>query len=76
MTGPAHSGTKLHGFLSYLMRCCISGKSIFIYGYKGKQVRDNIHSYGLVNAFYHFYQNPDAVKCITWEVVVSVIVPC
>lgn len=58
LTGPAHSGTKLHGFLSYLMRCCISGKKYFIYGYKGKQVRDNIHSYDLVNTFYHFYQNP------------------
>ncbi|MCF6150658.1 MAG: NAD-dependent epimerase/dehydratase family protein [Candidatus Kuenenia sp.] len=58
LTGPAHSGTKLHGFLSYLMRCCISGKKYCIYGYKGKQVRDNIHSYDLVNAFYHFYQKP------------------
>ncbi len=58
LTGPSHSGTKLHGFLSYLIRCCISGKKYFIYGYKGKQVRDNIHSYDLVNAFYHFYQNP------------------
>ena len=58
LSGPAHSGTKLHGFLSYLVRCCISGKKYFIYGYKGKQVRDNIHSYDLVNAFYHFYQNP------------------
>jgi CDP-paratose 2-epimerase len=58
LTGPAHSGTMLHGFLSYLMRCCISGKKYFIYGYKGKQVRDNIHSYDLVNMFWHFYQNP------------------
>ena len=58
LTGPAHSGTRLHGFLSYLMRCCINGKKYFIYGYKGKQVRDNIHSYDLVNAFYHFYKNP------------------
>lgn len=58
LTGPAHSGTKLHGFLSYLMRCCISGKKYSIYGYKGKQVRDNIHSFDLVNAFYHFYKNP------------------
>lgn len=58
LTGPAHSGTQLHGFLSYLMRCCISGKKYFIYGYKGKQVRDNIHSFDLVNAFNHFYQNP------------------
>lgn len=58
LTGPAHSGTRLHGFLSYLMRCCISGKKYSIYGYRGKQVRDNIHSYDLVNAFYHFYQSP------------------
>lgn len=58
LTGPAHSGTRLHGFLSYLMRCCISGKKYYIYGYKGKQVRDNIHSYDLVNAFYHFYKMP------------------
>ena len=58
LTGPAHSGTELHGFLSYLVRCCLSGKKYTIYGYKGKQVRDNIHSYDLVNAFWHFYQNP------------------
>lgn len=58
LTGPAHSGTALHGFLSYLMRCCISGKRYYIYGYNGKQVRDNIHSYDLINAFYHFYKNP------------------
>lgn len=58
LTGPAHSGTELHGFLSYLVRCCITGKKYTIYGYKGKQVRDNIHSYDLVNAFYHFYQRP------------------
>ncbi len=58
LTGPAHSGTRLHGFLSYLMRCCISSNKYFIYGYKGKQVRDNIHSYDLVNMFWHFYQNP------------------
>jgi len=44
--------------LSYLMRCCISGKEYFVYGYKGKQVRDNIHSYDLINAFYHFYKKP------------------
>ena len=58
LTGPAHSGTRLHGFLSYLMRCCISGEKYFICGYKGKQVRDNIHSYDLVNAFYSFHTNP------------------
>ena len=58
LTGPAHSGTRLHGFLSYLMRCCITGQKYFIYGYQGKQVRDNIHSYDLVNAFYHYFQDP------------------
>ena len=58
LTGPAHSGTRLHGFLSYLMRCCISGNKYFIYGYKGKQVRDNIHSHDLVNSLWHFFEKP------------------
>ncbi len=58
LTGPNHSGTELHGFLSYLMKCTLSGTRYTIYGYKGKQVRDNIHSYDLVNAFYQFYQAP------------------
>jgi CDP-paratose 2-epimerase len=58
LTGPAHSGTELHGFLAYLMLCTLSSKPYTIFGYKGKQVRDNIHSYDLVNAFYHFYQKP------------------
>ncbi|MBD2305287.1 NAD-dependent epimerase/dehydratase family protein [Chroococcidiopsis sp. FACHB-1243] len=58
LTGPSHSGTELHGFLSYLMKCTMLGKPYRVYGYKGKQVRDNIHSYDLVNAFYHFYQDP------------------
>ncbi|MEO0132238.1 MAG: NAD-dependent epimerase/dehydratase family protein [candidate division WOR-3 bacterium] len=58
LTGPQHSGTQLHGFLSYLVRCAITGKTYNIFGYKGKQVRDNIHSYDLVNAFYHYYLNP------------------
>lgn len=58
LTGPSHSGTQLHGFLSYLMKCTMTGKPYSVYGYKGKQVRDNIHSFDLVNAFYHFYQNP------------------
>lgn len=58
LTGPNHSGTELHGFLSYLMKCAFSGTHYTIYGYKGKQVRDNIHSYDLVNAFYQFYQAP------------------
>lgn len=58
LTGPAHSGAKLHGFLSYLMKCCITKRKYTIFGYKGKQVRDNIHSYDLVNAFYHFFKDP------------------
>lgn len=60
LTGPFHSGAQLHGFLSYLMKCTILSEPYTIFGYKGKQVRDNIHSFDLVNAFYHFYQNP---KC-------------
>jgi CDP-paratose 2-epimerase len=58
LTGPNHSGAALHGFLAYLMKCAITGDHYTIFGYKGKQVRDNIHSYDLVNMFWHFYQNP------------------
>ncbi len=58
LTGPNHSGTQLHGFLSYLMKCAITGEHYTIYGYKGKQVRDNIHSRDLVNMFWHFYRDP------------------
>ncbi|MDH4231854.1 MAG: NAD-dependent epimerase/dehydratase family protein [Nitrospirota bacterium] len=58
LTGPGHSGTELHGFLSYLMKCTMTGTPYRIYGYKGKQVRDNIHSYDLVNAFHEFYLVP------------------
>jgi len=58
LTGPNHSGAQLHGFLAYLMKCAISGQHYTIFGYQGKQVRDNIHSYDLVNMFWHFYQNP------------------
>ncbi|OGX07981.1 MAG: NAD-dependent epimerase [Omnitrophica WOR_2 bacterium GWA2_47_8] len=60
VTGPQHSGAVLHGFLAYLMKCTVTSKKYSIYGYKGKQVRDNIHSYDLVNAFYHFYRRPRA----------------
>jgi CDP-paratose 2-epimerase len=60
LTGPNHSGAQLHGFLSYLMKCAITGNHYTIFGYKGKQVRDNIHSYDLVNMFWHYYQNPRA----------------
>lgn len=58
LTGPAHSGTQLHGFLSYLMKCAIMGDPYIVFGYKGKQVRDNIHSFDLVNMFWHFHQAP------------------
>jgi len=58
LTGPNHSGAQLHGFLSYLMKCTIKGELYTIFGYKGKQVRDNIHSFDLVTMFWHFYQNP------------------
>lgn len=58
LTGPGHSGTQLHGFLAYLMKCAVTKQPYTIFGYKGKQVRDNIHSYDLVNMFWHFSQNP------------------
>jgi CDP-paratose 2-epimerase len=60
LTGPNHSGAQLHGFLAYLMKCAITGNYYTIFGYQGKQVRDNIHSFDLVNMFWHFYQNPRA----------------
>ncbi|MFA5100547.1 MAG: NAD-dependent epimerase/dehydratase family protein [Candidatus Omnitrophota bacterium] len=58
LTGPAHSGSELHGFLSYLVKCAVAGRKYRIFGYKGKQVRDNIHSFDFVNALYHFCVNP------------------
>ncbi|MBI3017198.1 MAG: NAD-dependent epimerase/dehydratase family protein [Deltaproteobacteria bacterium] len=58
LTGPLHQGAELHGFLAYLIKCIALDKQYTIYGYKGKQVRDNIHSFDLVNAFWHFYKNP------------------
>lgn len=60
LTGPAHAGTELHGFLAYLMKCTVSGKPYRVFGYKGKQVRDNIHSHDLVEAFWQFFQAPRA----------------
>ena len=58
LTGPAHSGAELHGFLAYLILCAVQNKPYKIFGYKGKQVRDNIHSKDLINAFWEFYQYP------------------
>ncbi len=58
LTGPGHAGTELHGFLAYLMKCAVTGKPYRVFGYKGKQVRDNIHSFDLVEAFWQFFQAP------------------
>lgn len=58
ITGKAHEGAEQHGFMSYLAKCIKEGHLYKIFGYKGKQVRDQIHAYDLVNAFYHFIQNP------------------
>ena len=58
ITGPNHSGAKLHGFLSYLVKSSLTKKSYSLIGYKGKQVRDNLHSFDLVNCFWEFYKKP------------------
>jgi len=58
LTGPNHSGAELHGFLAYLVKCVATGKPYTIFGYKGKQVRDNIHARDLVNMFWYFHENP------------------
>lgn len=58
LTGPNHSGVEMHGFLSYLIRCNVEEREYTIYGYKGKQVRDNIHAYDVARAIELFYQHP------------------
>ena len=58
ITGPNHSGAKLHGFLSYLVKTTLLKKEYFLIGYKGKQVRDNLHSHDLVNCFWEFFKKP------------------
>src|ERR1700690_874083 len=58
LTGPSHSGVELHGFLSYLVKVAVSGGSYSVFGYKGKQVRDNVHSYDVVRAIEEFAANP------------------
>ena len=58
LTGASHSGAELHGFLSYLLKCAVTQTEYKIFGYKGKQVRDNIHSFDMVNGFYHFFLQP------------------
>ena len=62
LTGPNHCGAELHGFLAYLMKCCVTGNQYTIFGYKGKQVRDNIHSYDLITAFDCFYEKPQSAQ--------------
>jgi len=58
ITGPNHKGAKLHGFLSYLVKSSLSKRKYSLIGYKGKQVRDNIHSFDLINCFWEFYKKP------------------
>jgi CDP-paratose 2-epimerase len=58
LTGPGHSGTQLHGFLAYLLKCTVTGAPYTVFGYAGKQVRDNIHSADLVSAFEHVARSP------------------
>lgn len=58
LTGPQHSGVELHGFLNYLVLTALREGPYTIFGYKGKQVRDQIHCYDVINAFWHFAQNP------------------
>ena len=62
LTGPGHSGAMLHGFLSYLMKCAVTGEPYRVLGYKGKQVRDNIHSVDLVNAFWCVFRRPRSAE--------------
>jgi CDP-paratose 2-epimerase len=58
LTGPNHCGVELHGFLSYLTKCNLEGKKYFVYGYKGKQVRDNIHSLDVARFIHAFIEKP------------------
>jgi CDP-paratose 2-epimerase len=58
LTGPNHAGVELHGFLSYLIKCNLQGREYKVYGYKGKQVRDNIHAEDVARFMYEFYQSP------------------
>jgi CDP-paratose 2-epimerase len=62
LTGPNHSGVELHGFLSYLIKCNIEGREYKVFGYKGKQVRDNIHSEDVARFMHEFYQRPRSAE--------------
>jgi CDP-paratose 2-epimerase len=58
LTGPQHAAVELHGYLNYIAMCAVQGKPYTIYGYKGKQVRDQIHSHDVASLFLEFYENP------------------
>jgi CDP-paratose 2-epimerase len=60
ITGPRHAGAMLHGFLAYLVKCTLTGQPYTVFGYKGKQVRDNIHAFDLVNMFWHYCLDPQS----------------
>ena len=62
LTGPHHSGTQLHGFLAYLVKCAVTGTPYTVFGYQGKQVRDNIHCSDLIAAFYAFFRAPRSAE--------------
>ena len=62
LTGPNHSGTALHGFLAYLMRCAATGRPYTVFGYRGKQVRDNIHSADLISCFHEYFKKPRSAE--------------
>ncbi len=62
LTGPAHAATELHGFLGYVMRCTMTGTKYTVFGYKGKQVRDAIHSADVAAAFEAFFRAPRAAE--------------
>ena len=64
LTGENHSGAQLHGFLSFLVKSIVHKKKYFIFGYKGKQVRDNIHSFDVVKAFDEFIKKPKSGGCV------------
>ena len=75
LTGPAHAGTELHGFLAYLMKCTVTGKPYRVFGYRGKQVRDNIHSHDLVSAL-GVFQSPRPGEVYASAAAARPIVPC
>jgi CDP-paratose 2-epimerase len=76
LTGPSHAGAQLHGFLSYLMRCTVTGEPYSVFGYKAKQVRDNIHSHDVVRAFEEFHSEPRQGSVSTWAGDGIAIAPC